>query len=99
MPVRHGPDVRSAGVPHPCIHAEKTTGPAVSAAGLGTLDAVLLSHHQHADNLDRSGRSLLATVPLVVSTRAAAEEIGPSVTPLASWEHVEVPSPDGRGCG
>jgi len=43
--------------------SRKTTGPAVQPRELGPLDAVLLTHDQHADNLDDPGRSLLPTVP------------------------------------
>ncbi|MBX6768326.1 MAG: MBL fold metallo-hydrolase, partial [Actinomadura rubrobrunea] len=46
----------------------KTAPPAVDAAAIGAVDAVLLSHDQHPDNLDRAGRALLDTVPLVLST-------------------------------
>jgi hypothetical protein len=38
----------------------KITGPAVAAEEIGPIDAVLLSHDQHGDNLDRSGRALRA---------------------------------------
>lgn len=38
----------------------KSTGPAVAAEEVGPIDAVLLSHDQHGDNLDRSGRALRA---------------------------------------
>jgi len=34
----------------------KTTGPAVAAEEIGPTDAVLLSHDQRGDSLDRSGR-------------------------------------------
>jgi hypothetical protein len=33
---------------------------------------VLLSHDQHADNLDDGGRALLSTVPVVVTTASGA---------------------------
>jgi L-ascorbate metabolism protein UlaG (beta-lactamase superfamily) len=46
----------------------KTSGPAVPADELGPVDAVLLSHDQHPDNLDSSGRELLRDVPLVLVT-------------------------------
>ena len=36
----------------------KTMGPALAAESLGHIDAVLLSHDHHFDNLDRSGRTL-----------------------------------------
>jgi hypothetical protein len=43
----------------------KTSGPVPAPAALGPVDAVLLSHDQHPDNLDRLGRDHLAGVPLV----------------------------------
>lgn len=66
----------------------KLAGPAVAAADLGPIDAVLLSHDQHPDNLDRLGRAYLADVPRVLSTRAAAERIGAEALP--TWESVQV---------
>jgi L-ascorbate metabolism protein UlaG (beta-lactamase superfamily) len=35
----------------------KTSGPALPADAIDAVDAVLLSHDQHSDNLDRSGSS------------------------------------------
>jgi L-ascorbate metabolism protein UlaG (beta-lactamase superfamily) len=42
----------------PGVHAylTKLAGPAVSAEALGVVDAVLISHDQHPDNLDDDGR-------------------------------------------
>ncbi|WP_338700684.1 MBL fold metallo-hydrolase [Streptomyces sp. Q6] len=73
----------------------KTAGPALTPEELGAADAVLLSHDQHPDNLDTSGRALLAGVPLVLSTPAARERIGETVTALPTWEHVDVERPGG----
>jgi L-ascorbate metabolism protein UlaG (beta-lactamase superfamily) len=42
----------------------RTHGPAVGAGDPGPVDAVLLSHDQHPDNLDASGRQLLGRVPV-----------------------------------
>ena len=44
----------------PHVKLEKLTGPALSADDIGEVDAVLLSHDQHSDNLDHSGRDFLA---------------------------------------
>jgi L-ascorbate metabolism protein UlaG (beta-lactamase superfamily) len=38
----------------------KTSGPASSADRIGPVDAVLISHDQHSDNLDHSGRAFAA---------------------------------------
>jgi L-ascorbate metabolism protein UlaG (beta-lactamase superfamily) len=52
--------------------SRKTTGPAIASAELGPIDAVLLTHDHHADNLDDAGRALLPTVPIVVTTTTGA---------------------------
>ena len=54
---------------------QKTEGPAVPAAGIGRIDAVLLSHDQHADNLDPSGRALVEGL-LTLTTRAGVARLG-----------------------
>ena len=72
----------------------KLTGPAIPVADLGPVDVVLLSHDQHKDNLDDTGRALLPSVPTVLSTPGAATRI-PGVRGLANWESIELPRPDG----
>ena len=80
-----------------------TTGPAltktapsrVTPADLGRVDAVLLSHDQHADNLDHSGRDLLAGVPLTLTTPGAEQRLGGKAKGLADWESVPLDRPDG----
>jgi L-ascorbate metabolism protein UlaG (beta-lactamase superfamily) len=67
----------------------KTTGPALAPGDLPPIDAVLLSHDQHPDNLDRAGRELLGTAPLTLTTPLAHERLGGSSVGLAPWaEHV-----------
>lgn len=73
---------------------EKTHGPAISRASIGPIDVVLLSHDQHADNLDHAGREMLAEATVVLSTTAAAGRI-PAVKGLSRWEAVTV----GEGAG
>ncbi|CAM5793282.1 MBL fold metallo-hydrolase [Cellulomonas persica] len=69
------------------VTLHKLVGPAVAVDELGALDVVLLSHDQHADNLDMAGRALLADVPVVLSTPDAAARV-PGVRGLAPWEQV-----------
>src|SRR6185437_14901477 len=57
----------------------KTLDGALSPATLGPIDAVLLSHDQHPDNPDRSGRELLAQVPLTLSTASAQSRLDGTV--------------------
>lgn len=74
----------------------KTASPAIGLDDLGSVDAVLLSHDQHPDNLDTKGRESLARVPVVLSTPAAAARMA-GVRGLAPWEEVRLQRPDGAG--
>ena len=76
----------------------KLAPPAVTPDDVGRADAVLLSHDQHADNLDRTGRDFLAKAPLTLTTSSGAARLagqGASVRGLAPWEHADLPR-DGR---
>ncbi|MDH6109045.1 L-ascorbate metabolism protein UlaG (beta-lactamase superfamily) [Kitasatospora sp. MAP12-15] len=73
----------------------KNAGPALTADQVGAVDAVLLSHDQHPDNLDRAGRDYLAGAAVVLSTASAQQRLGGAVRALANWESVELPRPDG----
>lgn len=64
---------------------EKLTGPALSIEAVGRVDAVLLSHDQHPDNLDRSGRSVVSSAPLTLTTPAGAQRLGGSSVGLTPW--------------
>ena len=69
----------------------KTAGPALDRSELGTVDLVLLSHHEHKDNLDWEGLELLATGVTTLSTpRAASDLFGGRVVGLDSWESYEI---------
>src|SRR3979409_1170814 len=60
----------------PHVKLEKLSGPAVSAEAIGDVDAVLLSHDQHSDNLDHSGKDFLAKADRVLTTIAGAKRLG-----------------------
>jgi len=45
----------------------KLAGPAVAAGELGRIDAVLLTHDHHDDNLDPAGRALLPSADAIVT--------------------------------
>jgi L-ascorbate metabolism protein UlaG (beta-lactamase superfamily) len=70
--------------------SRKTTGPALPVAALGPLDGVLLTHDQHADNLDDAGRALLPDVPVVVTTAAGARRLGGNATGLEAWTSTKI---------
>jgi L-ascorbate metabolism protein UlaG (beta-lactamase superfamily) len=79
----------------PAYTLRKTAGPAVAAAEIGAVDAVMLSHEHHFDNLDHGGRALVATVPRVLTTESGAATLGSRATGLAPWETVDLAAPDG----
>jgi L-ascorbate metabolism protein UlaG (beta-lactamase superfamily) len=56
--------------------SDKLTGPALALGDLPPVDAVLLTHDHHGDNLDRAGRALLPDVPAVVTTVSGARRLG-----------------------
>jgi len=66
--------------------SEKTVGPAVAADDLGSIDAVLLSHDHHFDNLDDTGRRLLPEAGGVVTTKAGARRLGGNAVGLRPGE-------------
>ncbi len=73
----------------------KTAASALQPHEVGPVDAVLLSHDQHVDNLDESGRAYLADVPLVLTTASATARLAGACRTVPLWEHVELPRPDG----
>lgn len=56
--------------------SRKVTGPALQPAALLPVDAVLLTHDHHADNLDDAGRAFLPSVPVVVTTASGGRRLG-----------------------
>ncbi len=72
------------------ITLEKTEGPAISAGDLGTVDAVLLSHDQHADNFDPAGRRFAAGAKIVLTTEAAHARLGGNSVGLKPWSEHKV---------
>jgi L-ascorbate metabolism protein UlaG (beta-lactamase superfamily) len=78
------------------ITLEKTRGPALAAEALGPVDAVLLSHDQHFDNLDRAGWAFLPRARCVLTTPSGAERLGGAARGLAPWEQVRLDGEGGR---
>jgi L-ascorbate metabolism protein UlaG (beta-lactamase superfamily) len=66
--------------------SRKLTGPAIAAPDLGPIDAVLLSHDHHGDNLDDAGRGLLPSAGTVLTTVAGAGRLGWGARGLRPWE-------------
>ncbi|MEZ0357152.1 MBL fold metallo-hydrolase [Mycobacterium sp. SA01] len=75
--------------------SRKVAGPARPLDVVAPVDVVLLSHDQHADNLDDAGRALLARAGTVVTTVPAARRLAaPNVRGLADWESTTLQAED-----
>lgn len=72
--------------PRAPVPLEKTTGPALTVEDIGPLDAVLLSHDQHLDNLDEAGRAMLPGVGATYTTVAGAGRLGGNAVGLEPFE-------------
>jgi len=80
----------------PHVKLEKLTGPALSAQDIGEVDAVLLSHDQHSDNLDHSGKAFLSKAKRVLTTAAGAKRLGGHAEGFAPWAATELKGTDGN---
>jgi L-ascorbate metabolism protein UlaG (beta-lactamase superfamily) len=80
----------------PHVTLTKTGRPALTIDDVLPVDAVLLSHDQHSDNLDTSGRAILTQVPRVLTTQVGAKRLGGTALGLAPWDSTELTKPDGR---
>jgi L-ascorbate metabolism protein UlaG (beta-lactamase superfamily) len=74
----------------------KLTGPAVPSEELEPVDAVLISHDHHSDNLDQAGRAFLPRASRVITTTAGAERLDVDATGLEPGESVSLDGPDGN---
>ncbi|HEX4109482.1 MAG TPA: MBL fold metallo-hydrolase [Solirubrobacteraceae bacterium] len=66
-------------------YSRKLQGPAIEFADLGRIDAVLISHDHHGDNLDPSGRSLLPQMGTIITTAPGARRLGGDARGLEPW--------------
>jgi L-ascorbate metabolism protein UlaG (beta-lactamase superfamily) len=73
--------------------SRKVRGPAVAAAALPPLDAVLLSHDHHGDNLDAAGRALLPAAGVVVTTVSGSRRLGGETRGLEAWATTRLEAP------
>lgn len=73
--------------------SHKLVGPAIAAEDIGPIDAVLLSHDQHGDNLDHLGRTLLPDAGEVLTSRAGANRLGGNARGLKPWQTHKLDEP------
>jgi L-ascorbate metabolism protein UlaG (beta-lactamase superfamily) len=65
--------------------SRKLAGPAIGAADIEPIDAVLLTHDHHDDNLDGAGRALLPVAGTVITTTSGAKRLGGNSLGLEPW--------------
>jgi L-ascorbate metabolism protein UlaG (beta-lactamase superfamily) len=82
--------------PHSPVRHKKTEGPAFSVEQIGRIDAVLLSHDHHFDNLDHSGRALLPSVGVTCTTVSGAMRLGGNAVGMAPFETRIIKSASGK---
>jgi L-ascorbate metabolism protein UlaG (beta-lactamase superfamily) len=75
--------------------SQKLDAPALAPSELGRIDAVLLSHDHHADNLDPAGRALLPSAGRVLTTSSGARRLGGNALGLDPWATTTLHAPDG----
>jgi L-ascorbate metabolism protein UlaG (beta-lactamase superfamily) len=75
--------------------SEKLDAPALAVGDLGRIDAVLLSHDHHADNLDPAGRALLPSAGAVVTTASGAGRLRGNALGLDPWAATTLQAPGG----
>jgi L-ascorbate metabolism protein UlaG (beta-lactamase superfamily) len=78
------------------LGSTKQAAPVVPEGKLDAIDAVLLSHDHHADNLDTAGRALLPRAGLVLTTRSGAGRLGGHARGLSVWETHELQGKQGE---
>ena len=74
----------------PQVKLEKLSPPALAVEAIGEIDAVLLSHDQHSDNLDESGKQFLPKAKRVLTTEIGAKRLGGHAEGFAPWASTEL---------
>lgn len=75
------------------VRLHKTADPALKPAQLPALDAVLISHTQHLDNLDTTGRGLVSGASPVLTTVEGAADLGAGAAGLQPWQTTTLTAP------
>ncbi|MFI6743246.1 MBL fold metallo-hydrolase [Nonomuraea sp. NPDC050451] len=73
--------------------SRKLTGPALAMADIGPVDAILLTHDHHGDNLDDAGRVLLTTTRTTITTPSGARRLGGTARGLKTGQTTRLEAP------
>ena len=75
---------------------KKVLPPPVPVEQIGKIDAVLLSHAHHFDNLDNTGKEWLSKWGRVITHPGAAALLGGNAEGLATWESTMITNKQGE---
>jgi hypothetical protein len=64
----------------------KLTSPPITPDTIGQVDAVLLSHDHHEDNLDKTGREFLPKAKRVLTTTSGEKRLRGNAEGLKDWQ-------------
>lgn len=73
--------------------SRKLRGPSINPEDLGPIDAALVSHHHHGDNLDPSAEELLPTWGTTLTTRKGAAKLGRGARGMVAWDTATLEAP------
>ena len=71
------------------VPLQRRVDPAIRAADLPPIDLVLLSHDEHPDNFDTSGRAVAANARSILTTVSGAQRLGQSAIGLHPGDRIE----------
>jgi L-ascorbate metabolism protein UlaG (beta-lactamase superfamily) len=74
----------------PHVTLKKTSQPALTPQQVGRVDAVLLSHDQHADNFDDAGKAYALQMPRLFTTVVGATRLNANAEGLSPGESKEL---------
>ncbi len=75
------------------VGSRKLSGPAIAPGELGPIDAVLLTHEHHEDNLDPAGRAVMGSAGVVITTMSGAATLGGQARGLEPWQSTTLEAP------
>lgn len=72
--------------------SRKSSNPALSIKEIGEIDLILLSHHQHKDNFDNTGKEFAKSVKQVITTKPAAKTLKNGLG-IDNWDSILIDTP------
>ncbi len=75
---------------------KKSMSPPIPVEEIGRIDAVLLSHAHHYDNLDNSAKAMLPSWGRVLTNPNGVEALGGNTEAFESWESTELTNDAGE---